>query len=628
MNIYDKLYYDICEVLYPGIQCINFDKNSGTVRIYAKDYTASFSFHYQEESKIIRQLSMVSFHSGTGSNLFDFLERVKKADLSIPVGDNGFVERDISKCLLDVTKIVISDSMIDNTCMKVIRKYFPHLKEIEFNNCQIDSSCSFENVNACLSFEDSEIENMRSFYQCEAELSFLRVKVNKISPTIISSKKIIIRSIRKQQDINVYELFLKCHFKELKKLEIGNQNINDSFENGFFYLPFSAPKLEEVIIHGKVRDLNFLTKFKYLREILVHATEDELGLGTAVVTDCNERRKMIEGNKKAYQIRKKLDPNAEDQYLIGELEIERILKLCHFLSFLDVSKEELFTNTLDEQISHLLSMKIDSDVKTYYEYEDGILYLKKAPDALDAFFGNKPQYRILNNFLYEYQENQKNNIVRTKDFIYRQDGTPILFPHKKRQIHTTEEAIRFMSGRTIHKVDSKSYYYQRFLDYLRDYNEEDMPMECFIDRIQEEFQIEVTEDTLKGLEGATELNKAIFQYNQSKKRKREITEKQKFYKKSLINLIEEAYSLFNFQEKIYLYIHRGDNEIYSNVSEKIKEKFGKWLENEEEVLESINHKTKGLYSKYQQYMRLTAKSYHTRMQDIEVKKSYVKKIKW
>lgn len=96
----------------------------------------------------------------------------------------------------------------------------------------------------------------------------------------------------------------------------------------------------------------------------------------------------------------------------------------------------------------------------------------------------------------------------------------------------------------------------------------------------------------------------------------------------MINLIEEAYSLFNFQEKIYLYIHRGDNEIYSNVSEKIKEKFGKWLENEEEVLESINHKTNGLYSKYQQYMRLTAKSYHTRMQDIEVKKSYVKKIKW
>ena len=140
------------------------------------------------------------------------------------------------------------------------------------------------------------------------------------------SRKIEIKSICKQLDINVYELFLKCHFKELKQLEIGNQDIKDSFENSFLYFPFAAPKLEEVTISGKVKDLNFLTEFKYLREIFVHATEDELGLGTAVVTDYHEREKIIERNKKAYQIRKISNPNEDDQYLIGELEIERIIK--------------------------------------------------------------------------------------------------------------------------------------------------------------------------------------------------------------------------------------------------------------------------------------------------------------
>lgn len=628
MNIYNRLYYDICEVLYPGIRCINFNQDSGIASIYTKNYAASFHFTYQEESKITKQLNMVSFRNGTGDNLFDFLEKVKEKDLLVPIHDNGLVERDISKCLFDVMKIEISDSVIDNTCMEVIKRYFPHLKEIEFNHCQIDSSCSFKNIKADLYFEDSEIENMRSFQGCEAELSFLRVKVNKISPTIISSRKITIRSICKQQDINAYELFLKCHFEELKQLEIGNQDISDSFENGFFYLPFSAPKLEEVSIVGKVKDLNFLTKFKYLREISVRAIEDELGLGTAVVTDYNERRKIKERNEKAYQIRKILDLNAEDCYLIGELETERILKLCHFLSFLNTQKEELSTTILEEQNPYQLSKKVDSVVKSYYEYEDGILYSKKAPNDLEVLFGKKPQYRLLNNFLYEYQRDQK-KIVMAKDFIYRQDGTPIIFHHRKRQIHTPEEAIRFMFGRTTSKDDSKSYYYNRFLDYLREYPEEDMPIECFIDKVQEEFQIDITEDTFKGLEGATEINKAIFQYNRFRRIKREIKAKQKCYKESLENLIEKNYSLFNFQEKIYLYIHREDSVIEANVaaSSKEKEKFERWLEDEEGILESINQKTNGLYSKYQQYMRLTEKSYHTKMQDIEVKKSYVKKIK-
>lgn len=73
-----------------------------------------------------------------------------------------------------------------------------------------------------------------------------------------------------------------------------------------------------------------------------------------------------------------------------------------------------------------------------------------------------------------------------------------------------------------------------------------------------------------------------------------------------------------------------DNVIESNPSltEKIHKEFDKWIEEEEEVLEGIHQKTNGLYSKYQQYMKLTNKSYDSKTPDIEVKKSYIKKIKW
>ena len=73
-----------------------------------------------------------------------------------------------------------------------------------------------------------------------------------------------------------------------------------------------------------------------------------------------------------------------------------------------------------------------------------------------------------------------------------------------------------------------------------------------------------------------------------------------------------------------------DNVINSNSSltEVIHKKFDKWIEEEEKVLESIHQKTNGLYSKYQQYMKLTNKNYHSKTPDIEVKKSYIKKIKW
>lgn len=189
-----------------------------------------------------------------------------------------------------------------------------------------------------------------------------------------------------------------------------------------------------------------------------------------------------------------------------------------------------------------------------------------------------------------------------------------------------------MREKKIGRNDNKSYNYDFFLEYLKEYQEEDMPIECFIDMLEEVFPLDIAEmqNLLKDLEGAEELKKVFSQYHRFRQIKKEIKEKQNGYRESLMNLIEENYSFFTFQEKVYLYTHHMDNVINSNSSltEVIHKKFDKWIEEEEKVLESIHQKTNGLYSKYQQYMKLTNKNYHSKTPDIEVKKSYIKKIKW
>ena len=188
-----------------------------------------------------------------------------------------------------------------------------------------------------------------------------------------------------------------------------------------------------------------------------------------------------------------------------------------------------------------------------------------------------------------------------------------------------------MEERTIGRNDNKSYNYD-FLEYLKEYQEEDMTIECFIEMLEEVLQLDIIkiQNLLKDLEGAEELKKVFFQYYRFRQIKRDIKEKQNGYQESLMNLIEENYSFFTFQEKVYLYTHHMDNVIKSNSSltEKIHKEFDKWIENEEEVLENINQKTNGLYCKYQKYMKLTNKSCDSKTPDIEVKKSYIKKINW
>ena len=613
--IYARLLNDILSFSYPDIYLLNqegdinrqntFKKkkiqlfknfiDGGEVIRKTRNYSCYYAYDLKSNARIKgnRELHFRSYIGVTGLNLLDFIDSVLKGDPSIFTKMEDYVFYDIRKHLFEIAEIYVSDTTVDNTFIKTVKKYFHKLEKIEFTNCIIKSECDFSNIKQELTFTMSVIENIRSFNNSEANVIIGKSDVIKISPSVINSQKFELSETSfKNLDIKV--LFLKCSFPNLKSIIVSTNNyFNYSYEDAFIYLPSSAPSLESITIYGKIKDSSFLTEFKYLSDILILSTQDDNGLFLPYITSSNERKKIYERNKNQLEIDKILYPSEDEKQLLAKIEIERIKRLSHFLSrisYTDVDK--IFENNNIKLLAH---KQIDSNVPCYYEcWYDTLVYKKQS--RLKEFYRYDGIYHIFNSHLCRCNSNtiyniDKKQIVRSVPFLYALNGLPIVFKSNYKPISSKEEAKKIAG--TYDEVFT-DYEYEKFIEELKHIALEDkiMPAEDFINRLNMVAHFfPIPDDFMKFGFTGRKIGYTLDTLKRSDKRCDDIDIKITKYLSLYNKTIMDNYDSFTIEEKKYIY-GNGLNHFENATNDNM----------DESILESIDLKTDGMYSKYYNYI--------------------------
>ena len=583
----------------PNIKSFKYLIDGGMVIKHTKDYGCSYGYDLKSDSRIRgnRELNFTSFNGSSGLSLLDFIDSVIKGDPDIFTKMEDYVFYDIRKQLFEVVEIHVNDTIVDDMFIKTLKKYFPKLEKIRFYNCTIKSECNFSGIKQNLDFSSSVIENIRSFNSCEANINIYGSKIIRISPAVINSQEIILRDLL-HIDINIKELFLKCNFPDLESVQIevlkGNGNGHTySYENAFIYLPSSAPNLEKIIIFGKVRDLNFLTEFKYLYDFSILSSEDDMGSFLPGITSSVEREKIYERNKIQLEIEKILSPDDDEDSLLAKIELARIKKLSHFLSRISYNESD---NVFKNSDIKSLANTVDPLVPYYYECWYDTLVYKKQPSKKDYCL--RPDiYHIYNNHLCVCNPSMlykidKKQIVKAVPFIYAANGLPITFKSNFKPPRTKEEAKRFKDNYSGNR--STNYEYERFIEELRKLSLEDkiMPLSVFLNRINEASYFYPTPDDFMKFGPA---GRKIAYTLEADKRQDErcdyietkVAKYISLYNKAIMN----NYDSFTLEEKKQIYNNGLNSDVISKNDDIDKA-----------VLESINSKTNGMYSKYLNYI--------------------------
>lgn len=629
-RLYARLGNDVFTYFYPDVYLLNqegdinqfntfrkkgwkFYIDGGKVIKRTKDYCCQYSFDFKSKTKFKKELSFQSFSGLSGLNLLDFVNSVLNGNPEIFVKVENLITYDARKCLFEVINISINYSVIDEMFLQVLKRYFHKVERITFKNCIIKKECNLNSISADINLEHTIIENWRSLNDCTADISMIRSSISQMSPTTIKSKKLTISCLSPIHYVDLKMLFLKCNFPNLLSFETNPEIHYDtySFEDAFIYLPDSAPNLEEIIIEGKVRNLDFLTKFKYLINCSVLSVYDDMDLRYANITDRKERKRIFEKNRYQYEIRKILFPSLEDKFIITELERERILRLCHFLSILSYTEEDKQILTEKDTIKALATKSVDTNVKYYYDCYYDTLHPKRQLLKKEMNLNYDGMYRFFGKYLCMYNptktlfQNNANQILQTKSFMFASNGLPIIFKGKKKPIRTIEDAKKKMSG-----VPNKEFNdYQLFIDFLKKYSkkiDEDILVTDFDFMIREEIDYHVSgSDFLAFGSAGKKISYAFDASKRAHKRTDDIRFKVDRYKKLLTNIIKDNYELFTVEEKAYMYYDKFDMMIGETTKtiETFKTLYETLVSDEEDTLENINLKTNGLYSKYRNYIR-------------------------
>jgi len=577
-------------------------------------------------------LTFTSYDGSAGLNLLNFINSVINSANPEIVTFDGLVVKDAKRKMFNTVTLTVVSSVIDDEFIKTVAKYFHHLKKIEFQNCIIKSGCNFYKIEALMEFYGCTIENIRSFNDCKADIKLSRTGIRKICPTTINSKYVYISQSEKM--IDVKKLFLSCSFPELIQFNIypNDKFKNYSFESDFEFLPYSAPKLEDLVIQGKVSSLEFLTKFKSLLQCSILSIYDDHSFFYTDVTDVVEKDNIFKRNKKEYEVEKILNPNKDDKYIISELEKQRILRLSHFLSTISYSEEDKKFFQHADLIDFLIKKGIDLDVGCYYKCYFDRLYLNKQESDLLAQLKYEDKYKIINNMLYVYKPPERTNqIVITKKFIYSSNGMPIIFMGYRKPIRTVQEALETVKNTDIRNFNLDEFNYHTFVDELKKYDMGDISVGEFIDYFGETVDIRISGDNfLQFGEYGRKIAGLFEECERRNTRLDNLKSKQKIYINLMVDLFIDNYSLFSISEKAYLIMHHDDWIIgsYASVNESFLSVYKKLVPDEDEILESINIKTMGLYSKYLSYIKLIYRQYYMldNPYDVKIKELYIKKL--
>lgn len=634
VNIYNRLRNDIFAGIYPDLCLVrmlesgNINDHLYSIEKHCHNYNARYSITDFDIFKK-KSLFFTSYSGSSGNNLLNFIDCVLNDDIKNLVNKDKFAFQNIRSCLFEIKNIYIIETEVDDTLIYILKKYFPHVEEISFSQCTIKSSCNFSDIDVSLVFSNCTIENIRSFNDCHSNIKLDFSSIEKIVPTSIFSKRIEIFG-NPSFGIDRKKLFLCCNFPELLDFEIRIPFYESfSFQDDFIFLPYSAPNLENLLLQGKVSSLDFLTKFKKLVSITILSASDDLGLFSTVVTNCKERKKIVERNRERYEIQKLLDPDEKDESIIGNLERNRIYNLCNFLSIISCDDEDIKFYMNKKMFD--TDNKLNGYLEDYYDCYGTKLYhrLTRVNDFLEYYseISNNPGYQLIDNILYLKQ----GKIILPKNFIYHINGKPIVFCGKLKEIDTIEEAKRKNSSPIKFSLDESIY--NDFIECLRNYSFDSITVGEMIDWINETVDYHINgKEFLNFGEYGRKIAYIFDTYYRSKQRLSFLIDKSKNCDDVILELIKEVYDKLSLLEKIYLYLHKDDYSLPEN-NDFIKTWFFKIYniscENDDEVLKSINKKMNGLYLKYINQKKLIYNQYYCddmNPYNIEINSDYIKKL--
>lgn len=590
--------------------------NGGVVEKHDDSYRVSYNFDFGME--FTPRLLFYSYHGDAGVNLHSFIKELSSASPSIFVIMDGFIPHDIRKEICKIKEIQIKNTDINYNLTKVIATFFPNLETLKFLNCTILQDASFKNINADIEFNSSNILSTLCFRETKSNIKLNRSNIFDIYPININSSSLELGSIGKNYTVNIQELFLKCNFPNLKELRVSSEASNPeySYEKSFMYLPFSAPNLEKVYISGKVYSFDFLRKLKYLVYASVESIIDYDDVNGAIypyITNGYERKKLEETNKKRIEYASKMMPYIPKEFLSSLVELKKILEradINHLLAYDENVKNILLGHS--DFIEYIASLPNSFTVEQYYKAKyDSLEFYRRETNPMACIRGTE-QYEIKGDILYvnnsdimaKYSNYPK--IVIAQKFIYHMSGIPIIF-----------DKYRFVPKKMNQLPDTDNYkkytWRDNRLDHIKDMVKslpaDDIKVYEFIEYFLIESGIVPTANELRKY--SKEFASYFYPYRREEIRTSEIGCKNMKYQMLLAKLIEEIYSNLTLQEKIYIISHISDYVLEKFVINFVDKDYSSLIGDEQQLLDSLNNKTNGLYNKYKRLMKETYLQYYS-----------------
>lgn len=656
-NIYYQLKNDIIHSKYPDAYYLNQTNDINKIntgqkavrewKYFIDGYQISVNnnnffgnYRYDKVMDRAKPMTFGSFSKQSGLDFLNFINSIINGDESIFLLTKGLEVFDLRKSLFKVQELQIRNTEVDNFCISMITRYLPKLNRITFIHCTLKKECDFSKVRTDINFNESIIKDFRIFNNASSNIEFLRTHIEKITNTTVNSKTIKFESIT---ELDYKTLFLKCDFKELKTLIISPEadKVGFSYRNDFMFLPKSAPNLENLSIMGKLENFDFLTQLKILR-CSIDSVYDRLGSFYPDVITKKERERLKKRNLKRYEIKKILMPEEGDKLIIGQLELERILRLAHFNNLISYTDDEKFFLLKNPNLlKYLLSQKKeDGEITKFYESYYDKLISRNTENEQDVRLGLTNTYKMVNGIMCicynrEVYSNHK-KIILTKKFIYNYDDKPIIFMNRFKSINEIQEAIdfrkKYKATVSTNEEDFNNVHYNEFIKWFKDFQKENEEITIgSLMSVWEEFGCTIDIQNFKKLgEGGRFIAGIMEKCYRLNKASDTLYAKILYYKELIKKLLTDNYHKFTTKEKIVLVVDEEKYDIRVNPFAIESDIFEIKKDYDESLIKDIDYKTNHLYSKYMSLLKLIYNQVKMRESgyDIPIKVEYIKNVKF
>lgn len=407
-------------------------------------------------SSLTIALSSKEYSSNFLKYLLDFLT---SDNLKLQKRSNGVLICDYRQKLYNTVCIDLYNMTIDKSILELVKKLFPKLETILFNECNIKGNCNFNELNCNILFESCEIDNINSFNYYNKALDFHDCEISNIEHSTIYSKEISIDNIN---DNKLEQLFLTCHFPYLQKLTIGTLLCfhvdKNNYKNSLLFLPKTCPNLISLRINGKIYSFDFLSKFNKLSSCEIRSIDDSAytsELYCPYIENDEERKQIIEHSNI------KIESEIDEHFALLQ-KLNDIVKALNRLGMSEEEKNFYLNRKTPKYLLDPMDITTFKETQEYYVYDSENDTLSLTTSNIDNSKNYDYTYKIFNNILYRISDDKvlgyltiKKQIDMSELFIYNTVGIPIVFRKSNENINDTFKAVKELMNEDFYEyIDS------------------------------------------------------------------------------------------------------------------------------------------------------------------------------